>query len=203
MAVMHPATCPDMANGGERAVYAMIEAFLDGDWSAWFQTAVPGRTGNRHETPLRADFVLLGPTGLTVLEVKSWHAAAVEESDGNRVHFRNGATAQHPLVQAYRYAAELRALLRSQPGSLQIDPVTVRYAAALPYVHAGEVAGVPAFSGPQILPAESLGPALPASLAALLPIGGSVSPAQAAAIRRLLTRPEAHAAAGQGPLFEC
>lgn len=199
---MHPPACPDTANGGERAVYAMIEAFLDSGWTSWFQTPVPGRTGTRHATPLRADFVLLGPTGLTVLEVKSWHAAAVEEADGNRVHFRNGAVAQHPLVQAYRYAAELRALLRAQPGSLQTDPVPVRYAAALPYVHAAEVAGVPAFSGPQILPAESLGPALPDSLAALLPLGGRVSAAQAAAISRLLTRPEAHVVAGQGPLFD-
>jgi hypothetical protein len=201
MAVMWPADCPATANAAERTVFAALESFLGADWSAWFQVAVPGRepapypsAPRRAPVPLRADFILLGPTGLYVIETKGWRAASVVEADDSTVTFRNGARAQHPLVQAYRYAAGLAALLRAQPGVLAGAAIPVRYTAALPYVRAADLAGRPwaaVLSGPRLLLAADFGPALPARLTALPPPGDPLPAAQQAAIARLLTRPEA------------
>src|SRR4051812_32231616 len=106
---MHPAACPETANAGERVVFAALAAFLDATWAAWCQVPLPGRAshGRRAPTPLRADFVLLDATGIYVLEVKGWRAAAIVEAGESTLAFRNGTHAQHPLVQAYRYAASL------------------------------------------------------------------------------------------------
>src|SRR5690242_6826600 len=201
MAVMWPVVCPATANAAERAVFAAVERWLGSDWSAWFQVAVPGRdpapypgAPRRSPTPLRADFVLLGPTGLYVIEIKGWRAASVVDADDSTITFRNGARAQHPLVQAYRYAAGLAALLHAQPGVLAGAAIPVRYAAALPYIRAADLAGQPwasALSGPRLLLAADCGPALPDRLAALPPSGDPLSAAQHAAIARLLTRSEA------------
>jgi hypothetical protein len=201
MAVMWPAACPATANAAERAVFAAVERWLGADWAAWFQVAVPGRdpapypgAPRRAPAPLRADFILLDPTGLYVIEIKGWRAASVVDADDSTITFRNGARAQHPLVQAYRYAAGLAALLRAQPGVLGGAAIPVRYAAALPYVRAADLAGRPwsaALSGPRLLLAADFGPALPARLEALPPSGAPLPAAQHAAIARLLTRPQA------------
>jgi hypothetical protein len=201
MAVMSPAVCPATANAAERAVFAAVARWLGADWSAWFQVAVPGRdpapypdTPRRAPTPLRADFILLGPTGLYVIEIKGWRAASVVDADDSTITFRNGARAQHPLVQAYRYAAGLAALLRAQPGVLAGAAIPVRYAAALPYIRAADLTGRPwasALTGPRLLLAADFGPPLPARLDALPPPGDALSPVQQAAIARLLTRPAA------------
>jgi len=195
MSQMYPPTAPPSANAGERVVFAALAGLLDAQWSAWSQVALPGRTGNprRAPTPLRADFVLLGPDALTVIEVKGWRAASVVAADDSRVTFRNGARAQHPLVQAYRYAAGLAALLRADPTTVGI---VVRYAIALPYVQPGDLRGAAwaaAFAGPRCLLADACGPALPTRLAALPPTGTPISPTQASALQRLFARP------GHGP----
>lgn len=201
MAVMSPAVCPATANAAERAVFAAIERWLGADWSAWFQAAVPGRdpapypgAPRRAHAPLRTDFILLSPTGLYVIEIKGWRAASVVDADDSTITFRNGARAQHPLVQAYRYAAGLAALLRAQPGILASAAIPVRYAAALPYIRIADLAGRPwaaAFSGPRLLLAADCGPVLPDRLAALPPPGDALPAAQLVALARLLTRPEA------------
>ncbi|MDQ2807148.1 MAG: NERD domain-containing protein, partial [Chloroflexota bacterium] len=163
MSRMYPPQAPPSANAGERVVFAAVAALLDAEWTAWSQVALPGRTGNppRAPTPLRADFVLLGPDALTVIEVKGWRAASVVAADDSRITFRNGARAQHPLVQAYRYAAALAALLRAGSATAGI---VVRYAAALPYVQPGDLrdhAWAAAFAGPRCLLADAFGPTLP------------------------------------------
>ncbi len=204
MSRMYPPAAPLSANAGERVVFAALAGLLDDQWTAWSQVAVPGRTGHppRAPTPLRADFVLLGPDGLTVIEVKGWRAASVVSADDSRVTFRNGARAQHPLVQAYRYAAGLTALLRAGPATAGM---VVRYAIALPYVQPDDLltaAWAAAFAGPRYLLADAFGPALPARLAALLPAGVPVTAAQAAALHRLFTRPGASPTATAPRLFE-
>ncbi len=191
MSRMYPPAVPAGSNAAERVVFAALADLLDDGWSAWSQVALPGRAGNprRAPTPLRADFVLLGPDGLMVIEVKGWRAASVVTADDNRVTFRNGAQAQHPLVQAYRYAAGLAALLRE--GAVTRG-MTVRYAVGLPYVQLRDLSGVAwtaAFHGPRFLPADAFSPALSTHLAAVPPAGRPVSPAQAGAVTRLLTRP--------------
>jgi hypothetical protein len=209
MAVMGPAVCPATANAAERAVFAALERWLGADWAAWFQVGVPGRdpapapkgaskeapgAPRRAPTPQRADFILLGPTGRFVIEIKGWRAASVVDADDSTITFRNGARAQHPLVQAYRYAAGLAALLRAQPGVLAGAAIPVRYAAALPYIRAADLTGRPwasALTGPRLLLAADFGPPLPARLDALPPPGDALSPVQQAAIARLLTRPAA------------
>ena len=92
MAVMWPAGCPATANAAERAVFAAVERWLGADWAAWFQVAVPGRAPAPHPgaprrapAPLRADFILLGPTGLYVVETKGWRAASVVDADDSTV----------------------------------------------------------------------------------------------------------------------
>jgi hypothetical protein len=201
---MDPPAAPASANGAERAVFAALARFLDAGWSVWFQTPLPGREnpGGRR-TPLRADFVALGPAGLYVIEVKGWRAVSVVAADDSAVHFRNGVRAQHPLVQAYRYAAALTALLRDQPGVLR-GGLPVRYAAALPYVHAAALppAWPPALQGARLLCAEALGPALPERLAALPPAGGAVTGAQRAAVARLLSRARPPVTSRQPTLFD-
>ncbi|HMA36187.1 MAG TPA: nuclease-related domain-containing protein [Chloroflexia bacterium] len=208
MARLYPPACPATANAGERVLFAAAAAFLDATWTGWFQAALPGRGANprRAATPFHADLILLGAAGLTVVEVKGWRAASITEADDSRVAFRNGARAQHPLVQAYRYAATLAALLRAQPGVLGRAPVPVHYAAALPYVRAADLADAswaPAFRGDRLLLAEDLGPPFAAALDRLPPIGGTVTPAQHAALTHLFTR-AAHLApaAHWPPLFE-
>ena len=191
MSRMYPPQVPAATNAGERVVFAALAGLLDATWTAWGQVALPGRAGNprRAPTPLRADFVLLGADALTVIEVKGWRAVSVVTADDSRVTFRNGAQAQHPLVQAYRYAAGLTALLREQAITAGI---VVRYAVALPFVQPNELDGTawgPAFTGSRILLADALSPALPTRLAVLPPAGVPLTAAQAAAIHRLLTRP--------------
>jgi nuclease-like protein len=209
---MWPAVCPATANAAERAVFAAVERWLGGDWAGWFQVAVPGRDPAPHPgaprrapVPLRADFILLGPTGLYVIEIKGWRAASVVDADDSTVTFRNGARAQHPLVQAYRYAAGLASLLRAQPGVLAGAVIPVRYAAALPYVRVADLAGrpwAPVLSGLRLLLAADCGPALPDRLAALPPPGALLPAAQQAAVARLFTRPEVPPPPGAPRLFD-
>ena len=203
MSRMYPPAVPPSANAGERVMFAALADLLDAQWTAWSQVAVPGRTGNsgRAPTPLRADFVLLGPDALTVIEVKGWRAASVVAADDSRVTFRNGARAQHPLVQAYRYTAGLAALLRAGPATAGI---VLRYAIALPYVQLSDLraAWAPAFAGPRCLLADAFGPTLPTRLAALPPAGAPITPSQAAALHRLFTGPGTSPAATAPRLFE-
>src|SRR5215218_4516714 len=121
MAVMNPAGCPESANAAERAVFAVLEHFLDAEWGAWFQVPLPGRPGDgrRAPTPVRADFVLLGPTGLYIVEVKGWRASSITEASDQVIRFRNGVQVTHPFVQAYRYTTGVTGLLRDQPGVLR------------------------------------------------------------------------------------
>lgn len=195
MSRMYPPQGAAGANAGERVVFAALAGLLDETWSAWSQVALPGRAANPHRapTPLRADFVLLGMDALTVIEVKGWRAASVVAADDSRITFRNGARAQHPLVQAYRYAVGLMALLRAGPATAGI---VVRYAVALPFVQPSDLRDptwAPAFTGPRFLLADALSPVLARRLAALPPAGAPLTAAQAAAVQRLLTRP------GPGP----
>ena len=208
MAVMHPASCPETANAAERAAFAVLEHFLDAGWTAWFQTPLPGRAGDgrRAPTPLRADFVLLGATGLYIVEVKGWRAASITEADDHVIHFRNGVQVHHPLVQAYRYTAALTGLLREQPGVLRGAAIPVRYAVALPYLSTADLAvapWAPALAGARLLLADDLGPLLASRLAELPPAGAPLTPAQQDAIRRLFTRGDGRAPSARPlPLFE-
>ncbi|MGI8587301.1 MAG: nuclease-related domain-containing protein [Chloroflexia bacterium] len=214
MALMHPADCPPTATPTERAVFAALASFADDTWSAWFQANLPGRhpvapaghAAARRPTPMRADFVLLGTRGLYIIEVKGWRAASVLDADENKVTFRNGARAQHPLMQAYRYAAALSGLLREQPGCLSTAPIPVRYAAAMPNIRAADLPNAPwclFLSGVRILLAEEIGPKLPGRLLAIGPAGGAISRAQREAVARLLTRSGGRTPSAQWPpLFE-
>lgn len=206
MALMHPATCPPHANAAERAAFALLDHVMDAGWAAWFQVALPGRPGGgrggppRRVMPLRADFVLLGAGGLTILEVKGWHGAAIAAANDSRVAFQNGIAVGHPLVQAYRYTAALAGLLRAQPGVLGATPIPVRYAVLLPYLSLVDLLGAawaPAFRDPRVLLEEDLTATLPGRLAALPPPGPSLTAAQTTALGHLLTRtagppPSAH-----------
>ncbi len=202
MAEMHPAACPPGTNAGERAVFAACTALLDAAWVVWWQVALPGREApGRRNAPLRADFVLLGPSGLVALEVKGWRAAAIAAVDENRITFRNGRAVPHPLLQAYRYAAGLTQRLRvaGVPG------VPVRHAVALPFVHDDQLAAVDggaALRGPRIVTADALGPGLGARLDGLPPAGPPLGPATRAALVRLLARAGDPPPAHTPPLFD-
>src|SRR3954466_13354871 len=130
MAVVNRAGVPAGPNAAGPAVFPGLGLFLDAEWGAWFQVPWPGRAGDgrRAPTPVRADFVLLGPTGLYIVEVKGWRAGSITAARDPGVRFRNGVQVTHPFVQAYRYTTGVTGLLRDQPGVLRGAAIPVRYA---------------------------------------------------------------------------
>lgn len=200
MATMYPRVVPAAANVGEQAVWAALERGLGAGVDCWFQARLPGRKGR---LSFEADFLLLDERGLLIVEVKGWRAVSVVSADESRVVFRNGASAQHPLLQAFRYQAALLELLRVAG----VAGAPIRCVAALPLVSLADVdrsAWGAHFKSPQVLLRDHLVSGLEQRLAAVPPVAEELlTPQQIGKLRNLLSSSAEKAGpdAQQGRLF--